>query len=403
MKTQNLSVWPIFVAALVTEMATDIYLPAMPQMSRDFNITSGIATHTLTLHLFAQCIASLFYGALSDAHGRRPLLLSGLSLFVLATFAAAFAPNIEWLMVARLAQGLGGISSYVIGLAMVRDVYSEKRALNILSMLYTTLAIGPAIGPIVGGHIAEHWGWRGCFLTIGCIALGVLGLMIVQLQETHTQRTKKAQGPELMRNYKSVMQNSIFMRYALISSIAYGGLWAYLAGSPFFFQDVLRLSPAEYGYFHTFGVVNFILGTTLNRYLLRYLSVHALIRLGLLGLFFTSCSLVVLSQAANQKVWFYAVAMIPYSVGLGLMFSNSNNMALDQCPNVRGTASSVISMMEIVTPILTAWTVGHLYDGSLLPTSLVMLITIIIALGLKWSLSRTRIQNKSVNVTSKNS
>ncbi len=387
MRTQNIRVWPIFLAALITEMATDIYLPAIPQLTRDLDISTGAATHTLTLHLFAQCVASLVYGGLSDAHGRRPLLLSGLSLFVVATFAAAFAPSLEWLMCARIAQGLGGISSYVIGLAMVRDVYSEKRALTILSMLYTTLAIGPAIGPILGGHIAEHWGWRGCFLTIGCVACCVLVLMVFQLPETHTKPSSKPRTRELLGTYKTVLKNSVFMRYAFISSIAYGGLWAYLAGSPFFFQNVLGLTPSEYGYLHTFGVVNFIIGTTLNRYLLNYTSADMLIRVGLGGLFLTSCLLVYLAASDAKQVWAFALAMIPYSIGLGLMFSNSNNTALDQCPKARGTASSVISMLEIVTPICTAWIVGELYNGSMMPTALVMLIAITVSLLLKWSLA----------------
>ncbi len=148
-------------------LALNIFIPSIPGLQNSFGITYGTAQLTLTLYLLGLAVCQLGYGPLSDRYGRRPLLLGGMALFVVASIAAAIAPNIETLIAARLVQAIGGASGIVLARAMVRDVFDREKSASVISYITMAFVVAPMVAPVLGGFIDKVAGWRTDFWLLG--------------------------------------------------------------------------------------------------------------------------------------------------------------------------------------------------------------------------------------------
>src|SRR5215468_12246592 len=220
------------VTALLTALvalgpiSTDLYLPSLPSLARYFAVGVDDIQLTLSVFLVGLATAQLVYGPLSDRFGRRPVLLVGLAIYVVASIVCMLSPSVPVLVVARFVQAVGACVGPVLGRAIVRDVHGREGAARVLAYMSAAMALAPAIGPILGGFLEEWFGWRANFLALVCY--GILGAAITWqiLPETNKlPDLEAARLDRILRGYQGFLGHRRYVGYVLCCAFAYSGIF----------------------------------------------------------------------------------------------------------------------------------------------------------------------------------
>ena len=251
-------------------LTIDTYLPALPAVGADLAASEATTQLTLTGTLAGLALGQILIGPLSDAWGRRVPLLAGAGLHVLASALVAIAPNIEVLGVLRLLQGVGASAGMVVGLAIVRDLYSGRTAATMLSRLILVMGIFPIIAPTIGGALLNWVSWRGVFLFLAGYGLLMIAVVTLGLPETLPRdRRRSARFGSTVRTYGSILRDRTFIGLVLVAGLAMGALFSYVSGAAFVYQQQFGLTQQQFGLLFGAGAVSLMLATLLNPILLR--------------------------------------------------------------------------------------------------------------------------------------
>lgn len=354
-------------------LATDMYLPAMPAMAEALDTGPDQIQLTLSLYMAGFAVAQLFCGPVSDRFGRRPVMIAGFSLFLLASLLCAFAPSIEWLLAGRFLQALGGATGPVLGRAAVRDIHGPLEAGRALSHMASTMALAPALAPIVGAGLLLFFGWNSIFLLLAFYAAAMLLVLAFLMPEPLARENRQSVHPAtILRNYRMLLGQRAFMGYTLVNASGFAGLFAFLSGSSFVLIEFMGMTPFEYGIGFTLIVAGFFSGTLFSG---RYS--HRLGRDRLLLLATSICALAGTIMAGLAAVgvytpWAVVGPHILYLVGFGIVMPQSMSGALAPNPQCAGSASSLFGFLQMTIAALGGALVGRFHDG----TSLTMAISI---------------------------
>jgi DHA1 family bicyclomycin/chloramphenicol resistance-like MFS transporter len=354
-------------------LATDMYLPSLPIMAREFGVTADVAQYTLSSFLLGFAAGQLIYGPLGDRFGRRPVLLAGLALFTVASAVCAIAPTADALIAARFVQALGGAGPVVLARAIVRDLYSGPRAGRELALMGMVMGVVPAIAPVFGAGLEATFGWRSSFLAM--FLSGVFGWGVVwrALPETLHTRAARLNGPrEMLATYAVLLRDKGYRAHGLLMSIAYGGLFTWISASSFVLQDLYGLSEFGFALAFTTGVAGFVTGSWLGA---RLVVRHGIGRtLGVGCVFLLAGGLLLLAT-----VWIgfghpaeVVLPIMVYLVGIGLVMPQGMAGALQPFPERAGAASSLVGFVQMSFAALMGVVIGHMLGGSAMPLAVIM-------------------------------
>ncbi len=255
-------------------VTTDLYLPALPGLRADLQAGMGATQLTLSALMLAFGLSQLVLGPLGDRFGRRPVLLGGLSLYVVAAIGAALASTIEGLVACRALQGLGLAASVVVARAMLRDWFEPQEGARMMAKALSGLGVIALASPLIGGVLAAGLGWRWAILATAVFGAATLALIALRVPESLPRPDLAALRPSgLVANWRTVLSNPTFRAYALLTALAYATLYAFLAGSSFVFIEVLGLRHHAYGALVAGGAALYVTGTLICRRWLRTLSI----------------------------------------------------------------------------------------------------------------------------------
>ena len=349
--------------ALLTSMgplSTDMYLPSLPDISQQLGTSDANTQLTLSVFLFGFAAGMLVYGPLADRLGRKPVLLSGLGLFVIATLVCTFSPSIEFLIAGRFVQAVGAAGPVVLARAIVRDLYRGAEAGRMLSHMGAIMGVVPAIAPVLGGMLHEAFGWRINFALTALLALALLWLGKRALPETLKAGRRKPPGPaEIVRSYGRLLNNRVFAFYVGGASLAFAGLFAFISGSSFVFQDVYGLSPRLYGLSFAFMVAGYIAGTLVGARLTMRLGLDRVIDRGALLLLVGGLAMTYMVAASIAGAWNIILPMAVYSAGVGMVLPQCMAGALTPFPEKAGTASSLLGFLQTLSGAGAGIVAGH--------------------------------------------
>ncbi len=365
----------IVVLTVLGPVATHIIIPALPAMAAGLQTTPGTIQQTIMLYLMGLAVGQLVYGPLSDRYGRRPLVLAGLLLFVLACAFASIAASIDALLVARVIQALGACSGMVLGRAILRDVSSGNEVARLMAILITVLAIGPAIAPTIGGYVTSWLGWRAIFVLMGGIGAITLLVSLLTLPETHRNRTVLPGWRPMLDTHLRLLQMPSFRGNAIGGCCITTSLYAFFAASPFIFTEVLQRPVDEIGFYYLFILGSASAGGYFASRLARRFGASPLARAG---------SWVQITGAtALMAVDLFGVADIPTVVGPVMVIAAAAGFAgpmaiasaVSADPKAIGTASGLYGFMQMVFGALCTLAVSLWQTDSVLPVAMVLLLS----------------------------
>ena len=264
--------------SVVSPFAIDMYLPAFPELAREFDVPTTTIALTLSSYFIGLALGQVAYGPLLDRFGRKKPLVVGLSLFVVASFGCTAAPNVNALVALRFIQALGGCVAQVASLAMVRDFFPVKDSAKVLSLLILFIAASPLLAPTVGSLVITAFGWKAAFYALAGVVATILALVYFLLPEGHTPDPDISLKPgQVLAEYFAILRNPRFATYALAGAFSFAGLFTYVAGSPIIFMDGFHVSPKTYSLIFAGLSVGFIGCSQINVLLLRWFECESLL------------------------------------------------------------------------------------------------------------------------------
>lgn len=353
-------------------VSIDLYLPALPQLARDFHTSDSQVQLTITACLIGLAVGQAVSGPLSDTFGRRRPLIVGVAIYAVASVACAVSASLGLLTAMRLLQGLAGAAGIVIARAVVRDLYSGVEAARYFSLLMLVNGLAPVLAPFVGAQLLHLTSWRGLFAALTAYGVLLAGAVALWLRETLPPERRIAGGiRDTARAFRTVARDRDVVGYSLACGFMFAAMFAYIAGSPFVLQDVYGLSPAEFGVAFGVNSIGIVTASQVGR---RLLLSHS--ERGILGatLVFAACAGLVLFTASAIDLGLAGVLVPLFFVisCVGLVFPTATSLALANHPEVAGTASGLLGVLQFVLGAAAAPLVGLAGTDSALPMAAVI-------------------------------
>ena len=377
------------IAALATigPFSMDTFLPSLPELQASLGATPVQAQQALSAYLLGFGIMSLWHGAISDAIGRRPVILFALVVYALAALACTLAPTIEVLIAARLVQGLFGGAGAIVSRAIVRDCFDGAQAQRLMASVTMIFAVAPAVAPIVGGYLHQWWGWRSVFgfLLAGSIVL--FAWTWRALPETHLPAQRVALAPaSLLGDYRKVFMQREFQLLAASIAFNFSTFFVYVMATPAFILTHLRLGATDFGWFFIPVVGGMMIGATLSGRLAGRMSSRRTATVGLIvmgvgmALNIVLQSTVAPRMASGSLLTFFSIAPLALSaVGLAMTMPSMQLLMMDLFPNNRGMLASAQGFTQVMLSTLVAGVIAPLVSGS--AAHLALASTAFLALG----------------------
>jgi DHA1 family bicyclomycin/chloramphenicol resistance-like MFS transporter len=342
-------------------------------------------------------IAQLLVGYLSDAWGRRRVLLGGLGLFVVAAIACSLAPSIEVLLVCRVLQGIGGSAAPVVARAMVRDTQPPQQAARLLSTMLATLAVAPMIAPSLGSLLLASFGWRAIFATLALCGLVLLVIAHRTLSETHPIERRLVASPMgLVRGFRTFFTTPGTLAPMLISVTSFAGQFAYIADSPFVYMQGFHTSETTFSILFGLTALALMIGSITGGRMLRAgRSPGAMVVIGTGILVFAGIILTIGTRSESFGIAGFLVPMIIYFFGVGIAQPSATALALERVPHIAGTASAAIGFLTMTAGALAGYGTTKLGGSDPHAFAKVVAVMAVVAAGLAgvaaWSRRRRRI------------
>jgi DHA1 family bicyclomycin/chloramphenicol resistance-like MFS transporter len=333
--------------AALGQFSTSIYLPSIPAMTEALQAPLAAVQLTLTVYLFALAAFQLVYGPLADRFGRRPVMLAGLTIFVVASLVGAFAPTIEVLIAARFFQGLGACAGLVLSRAIMRDAFAGPVLSRAMTYMGMAFALVPGSAPLLGGVLQDLFGWRAAFLVSTAAGVAVWLLVHRRIAESLRQRLETVHLLALVRAYGPVLRSRAFFAFALACCGIMGGLFGFLAGSPDVYIRHVGLSPSHYGIYPPIASTGFVAGGALTVRLSRRLDDAMMVRLGLATLTLAAVAMALLPALSALNAVTITACMWLYLAGMGMSLPTAIAGGIRQFPERAGTASALLGFLQM--------------------------------------------------------
>ncbi|NNF51290.1 MAG: multidrug effflux MFS transporter [Gammaproteobacteria bacterium] len=362
------SVLPILLLASATSIiSTDLYSASLPALPSLLNTTPSMVKLTMSLNILVLGLAQLIHGPLSDRLGRRPMLLGGLLVFSLASVGCALAPDIETLLVMRVLQGAAAAVEAVVVLAVIREVFDEEGQVKALAWFGIVIALAPAVAPIAGGYIFELAGWRANFHVMAVAGVLTALLVYLRLPESGTPDPMATRPSRVMRAYRDLMTNRVFVSYVALESICLAAIFAFITAGPFIYIDLLGLRPTAFGYFQAVIVLAFSAGSFLAERIAGRLPPRRILMAGLyISLAGVAWLVSVISMGVSSP-WPLTGAMSVILFGAGPVFATTPMLAMKAAGKVIGAAAALIGGTEMLAAGLASGALSFMSSESAMP------------------------------------
>jgi DHA1 family bicyclomycin/chloramphenicol resistance-like MFS transporter len=374
--------------AMLGPFSIDAYLPAFPSIEASLHASEIEVQQSLSIYMLAFSIMVLWHGALSDAFGRRNLVIGSLLVFAVGTLGCAGSHSIHYLLAFRVLQGVSAGAGVVVGRAIIRDLYAGAPAARLLSLVTMIFSIGPAVAPILGGWIVKLSDWRTIFLSLFVYTVGLAWYCFKRLPETLPLEKRQPFNPRhLAKNYGEVFRSPLFHLKSGVVALNFAGLFLFIAAAPIALPQQLHLGPDQFGWLFIPSVGGIFCGALAANRIAGRMSFPRQIGIGF-------CFLI---SAATVNTLYHLFlppalpwSMLPlffYTFGMSIVAPSATLLSLDLFPHIRGTVASCQSFAQTLLAAIVAGIVAPLLAGSMLSLAIGQLACVLLA-WILWLTSR---------------
>lgn len=365
---------PLMIMLVVLgQIGVDLYIPSFPAMARDLHASVGEIQLSLSFFLLSMAVSQLFYGVLSDAFGRRPVILPAILLSVVSAVLSWIAPNVMVLLLARFLAGMGAGAAVVVARAVARDSYSGKDLAMASSYLSIAWSIVPMLAPLLGGVMQDNFGWRSNFLVLILFDAACFFSILFFLKETRSKDRAGFTMTSMFSSFKQLLQSRVYLGYVLPPAVFFSVSIAYMSASSALLQNTVGLSAAAYGSLVMVAASFYLIVNLSNRYLLKVARMEQLIKIGIgIG---SGAALFLFAAAylGRLNIWVVILPMILFYIAAGLCFANCVAKALTPFPEIAGAASALLGCLQIATGCLSSALMARFHSESLMPLACYLL------------------------------
>lgn len=380
----------LLVLTVFGPISMDLYLPALPALTRELGAATSMAQLTITACLVGLALGQLVAGPVSDRFGRSRPLYAGVVAYVAASVLCAASPGIEMLITARLIQGLAGGVGIVIAQAAGRDIYSGGALIRYYGRLTVLGGLAAIIGPLLGGQLVRVTDWRGLFLFLAGIgALILLAIALVYRETLPAQRRTSGGIAQTGRDFRFLLSHRKFVGAVLVQGFVYAALFAYLAGATYVLQGIYGLSPQQYAVAFGANSAGFVV--------FGYLAGGASERWSVTGTLAVGLAMCASGALGLLTAGLFALPLVAVTVSLLVMVSGAalttppaTTLALADYPQIAGTASSLLGVARYAFGGVSAPFVGMAGAATMLPLGIVTTASVALAVTTFATLVRRR-------------
>jgi DHA1 family bicyclomycin/chloramphenicol resistance-like MFS transporter len=360
----------------LSPFSIDMYLPAFQDIARSLHTTTSHVDESLSSYFIGLAFGQLLYGPLMDRFGRKKPLYIGLSVYIAASVGCALSGSVNFLIVVRLLQAVGGCAASVAAIAMVRDLFPVEDNAKVFALLFLVLGASPLLAPTAGGYLTLAFGWQSVFIVLLTIAVAILLAVVFALPESYKANPAYSLKPKpIIRDFLLIGKNAQFFTYAVAGSLAFCGLFAYVAGSPLVFMDVYGLSKTQYSWLFAGLSVGFIGFNQVNSLLIRRYKSEEIIKAAIITQFLLS----VLFVAGSLSGWLglpgtITILFLILSC-IGLCNPNTSALSMAPFPKNAGVASALLGTLQLGLGALSSFTVGLFSAHSATPLTVIMAVS----------------------------
>ena len=363
---------PLFIAALGVlmcfgPMAIDMYLPALPAIGLAFDVGQDKVQWSLSAFFLGFGIGLIVWGALADRLGRRRPVAAGILLYGIGCIGCSLTNDIGHLAIWRFVQALGACAGPVLARAMVRDVFGRDRAASVLSLMMLVMGVAPMVAPVLGGHILLIGTWRTIFWVQACfVIVAFAGLM--SLPETlPAERRQASRLSGMIGAYGRLLADRRYLGYALCSSFIYGGMFAYISGTPFVYIELFGVRPENYGYLFGVNIVGMIIVNTVNSRVVLHFGTDRVLRMGCLLASVVGLALLGFAVTGQGGLVAIASLLFLFMALTGMVAANAMAGAMSIIPEIAGSASALTGALQFTFGAIAGSAVGSLANGTAVP------------------------------------
>jgi DHA1 family bicyclomycin/chloramphenicol resistance-like MFS transporter len=380
--------------AMLGPFSIDTYLPAFPDIQLSLHASAIEVQQTLTTYMLAFAAMILWHGALSDAFGRRNIIIGSLAVFAVACLGCAAAHSVGYLWAFRVLQGISAGAGVVIGRALIRDLHTGAAATRLMSLVTMIFSIAPAIAPILGGWIVKLLDWRSIFLFLFLYTVVLLWYCYKRLPETLPPAQRQPFNPRfLMDSYRQIFRSPLFHMTAGAVAFNFAGMFLYVAAAPAFVTRHLGLGPDQFGWLFVPSVAGIFFGALAANRLAGKLTIPRQVAIGFFFLIGASVANVAWHAWFPPSLPWSVLPLFFYTFGMSLAAPGATLMVLELFPAIRGTVASCQSFTMTLLGAAVAGILAPALDDAVLTLAAGQLVLTAVALAL-WTGSRAYLRRR---------
>jgi DHA1 family bicyclomycin/chloramphenicol resistance-like MFS transporter len=367
---------PYFLIAAISLsiMGIETHLPAMPLMTRYFGVSSSVIKYTISFYQFGMLAAALVSGPISDALGRRPIMIFGCGLFALCSLLICLSVTINSFLILRFMQGCGSGVAVTLGSAIIGECYSELEVSKILAQMSIIILFTPMLAPILGGYLTSYYGWHSSFILIGFLGTIIFMMFMRYFPETHLPELRiKLHIITVFKKYHSALSNKNFMAYALIYSLPSAGVWFVITTLPIVMMEHMGVAVTKLG-FYIAGVV--IVTAATSFYVQRVVmskGTDVILSTGIKLFFMGGIATIFVSFAYPASPVISMICLLPFFMGVQFTSPAAIAKSMSSIDDAKGTGSACLSILRLLFSFLGSFVTAFLSGVTLLQTGIFLL------------------------------